>query len=176
MFIPKRDRNSYIGPRDFRPISLTPFLPKTMERLVNRFLRDQALALVPLHPNQHAYQAGKSFKTALKQLVVQVEKVLDQQETLDVSLNIEGACNNTSYDSVCAALVRHGIDHTIVRCINTTLEGCLTAATHTGFSRRVAVSRGVLSPLLWCCVVDDLIARLGGSGIYIQSTWMTFVV
>jgi len=108
--------------------------------------------------------------------VVRVEKVLDQQETLGVSLDIEGACNNTSYDSVCATLIRHGVDHTIVRCINTTLEGCLTAVTFTGFFRRVAVSRGVLSPLLWCRVVDDLIARLGGSGIYIQATWMTFVV
>jgi len=107
------------------------------------------------------------LETALKQLVVWVEKVLDQQETLGVSLDIEGACNNTSYDSVCASLVRHGVDRTIVWCINTTLEGCLTAATLIGFSRRVAVSRGVLSPLLWCRVVDDLIARLDGSGIYI---------
>ena len=66
MFIPKPDRNSYSGPRDFRPINLTSFLLKTMERLVNRFLRAQALALVPLHPNQHAYQAGKSLGMALK--------------------------------------------------------------------------------------------------------------
>jgi len=50
VFIPKADRNSCIGPR---PINLTSFLLKTMERLVDRFLRDQALALVPLHPNQH---------------------------------------------------------------------------------------------------------------------------
>ena len=108
--------------------------------------------------------------------MVRVEKVLDQQETLGVSLDMEGTCDNTSYDSVCAALVRHGVDHTIVWCINTTLEGCLTAATLNGFSRRVAVSRVVLSPLLWFCVVDDLIARLGGSGIYIQATRMTFVI
>jgi hypothetical protein len=36
---------------------------------------------MPLHPNQHAYQAGKSLETVLKQLEVWVEKVLDQQET-----------------------------------------------------------------------------------------------
>ena len=38
---------------------------------------------------------------------------------------------------------------------------------------RVAVSRacpqgGVLSPLLWCLVVDDLIARLSMGGVYCQ--------
>jgi hypothetical protein len=59
VFIPKPSRNTYSWPRDYRPISLTSFLLKTMERLVDRYLRDEALALVPLHPNQHAYQAGK---------------------------------------------------------------------------------------------------------------------
>jgi hypothetical protein len=47
------------GLRDFRPISLTSFLLKTVGRLVDKYLRDEALAQVPLHPNQHAYQAGK---------------------------------------------------------------------------------------------------------------------
>jgi hypothetical protein len=77
VFIPKPGRNSYSEPRDYRPISLTLFLLKTMERLVDRYLRDEVLALVPLHPNQHAYQAGKSVETALHQLVVWVEKVHD---------------------------------------------------------------------------------------------------
>jgi len=70
VFIPKPGRSSYCGPRDFRPISLTSFLLKTMERLVDRFLRDEILALQPLHPNQLAYQAGKSVEMALQQLVV----------------------------------------------------------------------------------------------------------
>jgi len=40
VFIPKPGRNSYRESKDFRPISLTSFLLKTMERLVDRFLRD----------------------------------------------------------------------------------------------------------------------------------------
>jgi hypothetical protein len=59
VFIPKSGRNSYCGPKDFRPISLASFLLKTMERVVDRFVRDEFLAHKPLHPNQHAYQAGK---------------------------------------------------------------------------------------------------------------------
>jgi len=80
MFVPKPGRNSYCGSRDFRPIRLTSFLLKTMERPVDRFLRAEILALKLLHPNQHAYQAGKYVKTALHLLVVRVEKALDQQE------------------------------------------------------------------------------------------------
>jgi hypothetical protein len=42
-----------------------------------------------------------------------------------------------------------------------------------GFSMRLAISRGflqggVLSPLLWCLVVDDWLARLSGNGVFIQ--------
>jgi len=115
VFIPKPGRSSYCGPRDFRPISLTLFLLNTMERPVDRFLRDEILVLQPLHPNQHAYQAGKSVETALHQLVVQAEKALDQQEiTLGIFLDIEGASDNTSYDSMYSALARHGVDNTIV--------------------------------------------------------------
>jgi hypothetical protein len=35
---------------------------------IDRFLRDEILASKPLHPNQHAYQAGKYVEMALHQL------------------------------------------------------------------------------------------------------------
>jgi len=70
------------------------------------------------------------------------------------------------------ALVRYEGDHTIVRFIRATLEGHVVAATLNGSSTRVVVSKScqqgdVLSPLLWCLVMDDLIARLSGGGIQI---------
>jgi len=105
--------------------------------------RDEPLALVPLHPNQHAYQAGKSVETVLHQLVVWVEKALDQQETaLGVFLDTEGAFNNTCYDTMCDALIRHGSNYTIVRWIRATLEGRVAVATLNGFSLRLAISGG----------------------------------
>ena len=120
---------------------------------MDRFLRDKILALEPLHPNQHAYQAGKSVET-LHQLVVRVEKNLDRQEIdLGVFLDMEGAFDNTSYDSMCSALTRHGVDQTIIRWIRATLEGKLATAAFKAISRSVAVTRGCpregLSPILW---------------------------
>jgi hypothetical protein len=74
-------------------------------------------------------------ETALLQLVICVEKALDQQETaLDVFLDIDGAFNNTSYDSMCAALFKHGVIYTIVWWIRATLEGCMAVATFGRFS------------------------------------------
>jgi hypothetical protein len=70
VFITKPSRNSYSEPRDFRPISLTSFLLKTMVRMMDRLLRDEIMALKPLHPNQHV--CGNSPSSAW------VEKAPDQ--------------------------------------------------------------------------------------------------
>jgi hypothetical protein len=142
VFIPKPGRDSYGGPKDCTPISLTSFLLKTIERLID-FLRDEILALMPLHPNQHPYQAGESVETALHQLVVRIKKALDQQETaLGVFLDIEGAFSNTSYDSSFAGLAKHGVSFTIIRCFRTTLDGRLATTNFGGVSRSVIVVRG----------------------------------
>ena len=82
---------------------------------MDRYLRDEVLAFTPLHSNQHAYQAGKLVETALHQLVVRAEKALDQQQiALGAFLDIEGAFNGTSYDTMCDAVVRHGSADTIM--------------------------------------------------------------
>jgi hypothetical protein len=110
---------------------------------------------MPLHPNQHEYDAGKSVETALHQLVVRVEKALDQETAQNVFLGTGPL-----------------ITHLATPCVLFFLNAGLTTLSYDEFSKRVAVSRGypqegVLSPLLWCLVVD-LIARLNGVGIYTQ--------
>jgi hypothetical protein len=113
-----------------------------MDRLVDRSLRDEILTFMPLHPNQHAYQAGKSVKTALHQPVVQVEKAFDQQKTdMGVFIDIEGVINNTSYDSICVVLAKQGVDFTIIRWIRATREGRLATATLGVYFRNVRVAR-----------------------------------
>jgi len=74
---------------------------------------------------------------------------------------------------MCDALVRHGSDYTIMRWIKATLEGRVAVVTLKGFSVRLVIFRGcpqrdVLSPFLWCLVVDDLLAGLSVSGVFIQ--------
>jgi len=61
---------------------------------------------------------------------------------LDVYLDIEEVFNNTSYDSMCGALITHGIDYTIVWWIRATLDGRPAVAALGGSSRDVEV-RGV---------------------------------
>ena len=61
------------------------------------------------------------METALHQLVVRVQKALEQQETaMGVLLDIEGTFNNTCCCTMRDALVRHRGDYTIVRWIRAT--------------------------------------------------------
>jgi hypothetical protein len=61
-FIPKPGRKSYFTAKDFRPMSLTSFLLKTLERLVDQYVRQNILINRPLHQRQHAYTVGKSTR------------------------------------------------------------------------------------------------------------------
>jgi hypothetical protein len=99
---------------------------------------------------------------------------------LGVFLDIEGPFHSTSYDSMCIALAKHGIDYTITRWIRTILEGRLATQTLGEFSRSVEVSRscpqgGVLLLLLWCLVVDELITSSIGVEFILKDTRMTSV-
>ena len=74
---------------------------------------------------------------------------------------------------MCDALVRHGSVYTIVQWIKATLESRVAVVTLNEISPRFAISRGspqggVLLPLLWYLVVNDLIIRLSGGGVFIQ--------
>jgi hypothetical protein len=70
-------------------------------------------------------------------LMVWVEKVLDQQETfLGIYLDIEGAFNYTSFDTIYAASVRQGIGYAIFWWIRDLWRA---VAIHKGLFMRVVV-------------------------------------
>jgi len=54
-FIPKPGRLDYTTAKAFRPISLTSFLLKSMEKLIDRYLRSGPLHDLLIHPWQHAF-------------------------------------------------------------------------------------------------------------------------
>jgi len=90
-FIPKPGRLDYTNSKTFRPINLTFFLLKGLEKLVDRYLRSVTLVDFPLNSRQHAYQASKSTESALHQLVERVERALKLNNTPSVySLTLKG--------------------------------------------------------------------------------------
>jgi hypothetical protein len=98
-FIPKPRKLDYTEAKAYRPISLSSFLLKKMEKLVDRHIRDGALRIHPLHRNQHAYQTGKSNETALHN-VVTCTKYATEHKALGAFLNKEEAFDRTSFDTI----------------------------------------------------------------------------
>jgi hypothetical protein len=103
-------KNDHIYAKDFRPISLTPFLLKTLESLVDRFLKTEPLVMHPLAASQYAYREGRSTETTLHHLVDRVEEQLEAEKyTNGAFLDIEGACDSTSNIAIKQNMIRHEI-------------------------------------------------------------------
>jgi len=81
------------------PISLTSFLLKTLEKLLDLHIRNDVGRL--MSSNQHAYTKGKSVETALHSLVVTVERAPNIKEyALGVFVDISGASINVKTDAI----------------------------------------------------------------------------
>jgi hypothetical protein len=110
-FFPKPGKLDYAEAKASRLISLSSFLLKTMEKLVDRQIRDGALKEYPLHQNQHAYQTGKSTETALHNVVKCIENSIEHKDiALGAFLDIGGAFDRTSFDTIKQAAEKHDIE------------------------------------------------------------------
>jgi retron-type reverse transcriptase len=161
-FIPKPGKANYTEAKAYRPISLSSFMLKTIEKLVDRHIRDEILGLQPLHPYQFAYQPGKTTETALQHVITCIEEAVENREvTLEALLDIEGAFDSTSHSIIIEAAKRHGLEDTICRWINFMLGKRKIIATLAGETLEGSVARGcpqggVLLPLLWSLVWMNL--------------------
>jgi hypothetical protein len=143
MFILKPGKLDYTEANAYRPISLSSFLLNTMEKLVDRHIRDSVPKEHPLHQNQHAYHTGKSTETAMHNVVTHIENAIEHKDlALGAFLDIEGAFDRTSYDTIKQSAERHGIKPAICRCICAILESRNIVATLAGDMMRVTAARG----------------------------------
>lgn len=129
VFIPKLGQLVYTLAKSFRPISLTSFLLKTLEKLVNRYLRDGVLQQYKIHPKQHAYQPQKSAESALHQLVGRAENALEQEQfALGGFIDLSNAFSNMMFMSITNSCFDHGIDSTTTSWIYAMLSSRVVSA------------------------------------------------
>ncbi|WP_333765253.1 RNA-directed DNA polymerase, partial [Streptomyces sp. IBSBF 2390] len=170
IFIPKAGKVSHTVAKDSRPISLSSFLLKCLERLVDTHIRKN-LTPERLSEGQHAYLKGKSTETALHEVVSVIEKGLaDKEYTLATFLDIEGAFNNVTTEAIRYDMQRLGVDSTIITWTTNMLSNrkvmsTLGGATITKRATRGTPQGGVISPLLWLLVVNTILLDLHDSGV-----------
>ena len=100
IFIPKPAKKNYNIPKAFRPISLSNYFLKTLERLVCWKLEDD-LRSNPLHEAQHGFTKNKSTESAAASVVNYVEKhIYNKQHCIGVFLDISSAFNTIKPDLI----------------------------------------------------------------------------
>ena len=114
IFIPKPGKVDYRVPKSFRPISLSNYFLKGLERLVG-WKMDEALIEYPIHPKQHGFLKNKSTESALSNTVNYIEKYLmKNQYALGIFLDISSAFDSISPEHVQRCLLDHGRDPDMV--------------------------------------------------------------
>lgn len=94
-----------------------------MEKLVAQYLRNEVLPINSLYPNQHAHQRLKSMILPLHHITSKAEKSLvAKQITLYVFLDVQGAFDNISFESI----ERAGFDMLHTQQISAVLGSALT--------------------------------------------------
>ena len=161
VFLSKPGKSNYSLASSFRPICLTSFVFKCMERLVYWDLLETSLKEVPLNEKQHGFRKGKSPDTALSMLVGKLEKALARRKgvAIGVFLDIRGAFDNVDINFTTNALLERGFDPQMVRWYSHYLGNRVATATIRGVSVRRLLKKGVpqggiLSPLIWNCNID----------------------
>ena len=169
VFIPKSGKTDYGQAKSYRPITLSNFLLKGLERIMQWYITEQIVP-EPL-VSQHAYTAGRSTETALSDAVDYIERSISRGEhALAVSLDCSGAFDRIKFESAAKAMQTKRIPKCISDWYNTILSNRLVTADVQGeqtarIPKRGSPQGGVLSPLIWNLIMDTLLVKFQNAGI-----------
>ena len=162
IFLAKVGKSDYSIPKSYRPITLSSFMLKGLERIVQWFL----LAHVIKKPFafQHAYTKGLSTETALSTFGNKVEKMVHRgKKVLAVSLDCSGAFDRIKVDSAYHAMSRQKIPKCIIDWYQQILRNREVSANVQGVTSTIVPGQGspqggVLSPFIWVMIMDTLLS------------------
>ena len=88
IFIPKPGKDDYSLPGSFRPISLSNYFLKGLERLAV-WKMEEALVTSLVHMNQHGFRSDRSTETAISAVTDYVEKhIMNKQHCVGIFLSL----------------------------------------------------------------------------------------
>ena len=161
--IKSKDENDIRG---WRPITLSSFLIKGLERTILWKVTTTTLTRNPLSKYQHAFRPNYSCDTAISDTVDILEReLLRKQKVLGISLDIKGAFDNIDINKALVNLKKKGIAHWILKWYRyylfnrksiITINDITIAIKHT----KGMPQGGVLSTLLWNILFDELLLML----------------
>ena len=170
VFIPKLGKPSYDNPKSFRPISLSNYLLKGLERLAV-WRMDIKISTNPVHTRQHGFRSDRSTETAISELTDYIEMhLLKKRQCLGVFLDIKGAFDNIKPTAIYDSLLAFGADRNLAdwyldylqqRNLFFTLDGHTVAKSiGIGFPQG-----GVASAKFWLYAFDGAVSIINSSDI-----------
>jgi hypothetical protein len=163
IFLPKIGKSDYSEPKAYRPITLSSFLLKALERVIQWCILEKYITK-PL-ANQHAYTKGLSTETAISQVYDIIEgAVLNKQKCLAVSLDCSGAFDKIKFTSAVEAMEKFGIPAIIRNWYDSVLKNRIITADIQGVKKSIKPTKGspqggVLSPFIWNMIIDSLLSQ-----------------
>lgn len=114
IFIGKPGKDNYRKAKSFRPISLSNYMLKGLERLVV-WRMDRALERYPINNRQHGFTKGKSTESAISNTVDYIEQCLfKNQQCIGIFLDISSAFDTILPEYIASSLRKHGADEDLV--------------------------------------------------------------
>ena len=165
IYIPKIGKPDYEVAKAFRPITLTSYLFKGLEKLVYWNVESTALKENPYHDKQHAFRSGRSTESALSEIANEIEKgTLRGGYSLVVFLDCAGAFDNLSFRAAEKALKRKKIKPLITKWYLNYLRNRTSTVELKGLAREILIETGcpqggILSVLLWNITFDLLLSK-----------------
>ena len=162
IFLPKPGKNDYYNPKAYRTITLAPVPLKLLERVVQWHMEVDLKMDAVLHRNQFGFRKGLSTEAALHSIVNKIENQIKKGEfALGTFLDIEGAFDNVSFTAISRALEKYCPSSTVNNWIKTMIKSRSTTVELNGVKRTIISKRGcpqggILSPLLWNLVMNNL--------------------
>ena len=161
IFIPKPGKEDYSSPKSFRPITLSSFVLKGLERIMLWYLREKVITKAL--ESQHAYTRGLSTESALSKILDYVESSFyRRKKVIAVCLDCTGAFDCVGFDAAGDALITKGVPKGMTLRYTNLLKGRKVTANLQGVTQTITPGRGnpqggILSPLVWNLVMDSLL-------------------
>lgn len=162
--------------KDYRPISILPFLSKVLERVVHRQLSQYLQSNNLLTPFQSGFRTAHSTCTALIKIIDDIRSSIDQRKlTLLTLLDFSNAFNCVDHDIILAIMRSQNLSQSASEWFLSYLGGRQQRiqiddifSDWTNIEAGVPQG-GVLSPLLFSIFINSLVSHLSFSSFHLYA-------